>query len=38
MKITAKADGERFQTDANRYASYLESPEGRLRLDIWEKQ
>jgi len=34
MTITAKADGERFKTDANRYAAYLETPEGRLRLDL----
>ena len=27
-------DGERFRTDADRYAAYLETPEGRLRLDL----
>jgi S-adenosylmethionine-dependent methyltransferase len=34
MKIAAKADSERFQSDANKYASYLEGPEGRLRSDL----
>jgi S-adenosylmethionine-dependent methyltransferase len=34
MKITAKADSERFQSGANRYAAYLETPEGRLRADL----
>jgi S-adenosylmethionine-dependent methyltransferase len=34
MKMTAKADSERFQSDANRYAAYLETPEGRLRSDL----
>jgi SAM-dependent methyltransferase len=34
MKITAKTDTERFQTGANRYARYLETPEGRLRSDL----
>jgi S-adenosylmethionine-dependent methyltransferase len=33
-KITAKADSERFQTDADKYAAYLDTPEGRLRLDL----
>lgn len=33
-KMTAKADSERFQTDAGKYAAYLETPEGRLRLDL----
>jgi S-adenosylmethionine-dependent methyltransferase len=34
MKMTAKADRERFETDAGKYAAYLETPEGRLRLDL----
>jgi S-adenosylmethionine-dependent methyltransferase len=34
MKMTAKADSERFQSDVNRYAAYLETPEGRLRSDL----
>ncbi len=34
MTMTARTDGERFQTDAGKYASYLETPEGRLRLDL----
>ena len=28
------ADGERFQREADKYAAYLETPEGRLRLDL----
>jgi len=34
MKMTANADSERFQTGAAKYAAYLETPEGRLRLDL----
>src|ERR1700675_859690 len=34
MKMTAKADSERFQSGANQYAVYLETPEGRLRTDL----
>jgi S-adenosylmethionine-dependent methyltransferase len=34
MKMTAKADSERFQSGANQYALYLETPEGRLRSDL----
>jgi S-adenosylmethionine-dependent methyltransferase len=34
MKMTAKADSERFQNGANQYAAYLETPEGRLRSDL----
>jgi S-adenosylmethionine-dependent methyltransferase len=34
MKMTAKADSERFQSGADQYASYLETPEGRLRSDL----
>ncbi len=33
-EITANDGCERFQTDAAKYASYLETPEGRLRLDL----
>ena len=34
MKMTAKADSEQFQTGADKYAAYLETPEGRLRSDL----
>src|SRR5437879_6703704 len=34
MKMTAKAESERFQSGANKYAAYLETPEGRLRTDL----
>src|SRR5229473_2460190 len=34
MKMTAKADSERFRSGANQYAAYLETPEGRLRTDL----
>ena len=34
MTMTAKAESERFQTGANKYADYLETPEGRLRSDL----
>src|SRR5262245_18347641 len=33
MKASAQIDN-RFQSDAGKYAAYLESPEGRLRLDL----
>jgi|SRR5579863_2552138 len=33
-EMTANDDLERFQTGAAKYASYLETPEGRLRLDL----
>jgi S-adenosylmethionine-dependent methyltransferase len=33
-KITASADSGRFQSGADKYAAYLETPEGRLRLDL----
>src|SRR5246127_5473022 len=33
-ETTADADFERFQTGAAKYAAYLETPEGRLRLDL----
>jgi S-adenosylmethionine-dependent methyltransferase len=32
--MTANADSERFQSGANQYAAYLETPEGRLRSDL----
>ena len=31
---TTKPDAERFQSGAKKYAAYLETPEGRLRLDL----
>ena len=34
MKMTAEPDSERFQSGANQYAGYLETPEGRLRSDL----
>jgi len=33
-KMTANADSERFRTGAAKYAAYLATPEGRLRLDL----
>ena len=33
-KLTANADSEHFQSEAHKYATYLETPEGRLRLDL----
>jgi len=33
-QMTAKDDFERFRTGAAKYAAYLETPEGRLRLDL----
>jgi len=33
-KMTANPDAERFQNGAEKYAAYLETPEGRLRLDL----
>src|SRR5258707_14904272 len=32
--VTAKDDFERFQTGVAKYAAYLETPEGRLRIDL----
>jgi len=32
--MTSKADSERFQSGANEYERYLETPEGRLRSDL----
>jgi S-adenosylmethionine-dependent methyltransferase len=34
MRVTIQADGERFQSGANKYAAYLQTPEGRLRTDL----
>jgi S-adenosylmethionine-dependent methyltransferase len=34
MMMTAEADSERFHSGANKYADYLETPEGRLRSDL----
>lgn len=33
-KMTSNLDAERFQREADKYAAYLETPEGRLRLDL----
>src|SRR6266403_5839797 len=33
-EMTANDDLERFRTGAAKYAAYLETPEGRLRLDL----
>src|SRR6202140_2033321 len=33
-EITANHDLERFRTGAAKYAAYLETPEGRLRVDL----
>src|SRR5215471_8063001 len=33
MKTSTQTD-DRFQRDAGKYASYLDTPEGRLRLDL----
>jgi S-adenosylmethionine-dependent methyltransferase len=33
-KITASDDSGHFQSEADKYAAYLETPEGRLRLDL----
>ena len=34
MSVTSKADRDRFQSDAAKYAAYLDTPEGRLRIDL----
>jgi SAM-dependent methyltransferase len=34
MPEIAKAGSEHFQSDADKYAAYLETPEGRLRSDL----
>ncbi len=34
MKMTAKTESEGFQSGAEKYAGYLETPEGRLRTDL----
>src|SRR5207248_11113168 len=33
-EMTANDDFERFRTGAEEYAAYLDTPEGRLRLDL----
>ncbi len=33
-KIVAAADSERFRSGAEKYAAYLETPEGRLRFEL----
>ena len=33
-RLHAQTDDERFQSGADKYADYLKTPEGRLRLDI----
>jgi S-adenosylmethionine-dependent methyltransferase len=33
-KMTSNPDAERFQSGADKYAAYLKTPEGRLRLDL----
>jgi hypothetical protein len=32
--MTAKPDSDRFQSGADKYAAYLETPEGRLRCGL----
>jgi S-adenosylmethionine-dependent methyltransferase len=34
MKMASTADRERFESGAREYAAYLETPEGRLRIDL----
>ena len=34
MQMTAKPDSNRFQGGADKYAAYIETPEGRLRCDL----
>ncbi len=34
MQLTAKPDSDRFQGGADKYAAYLETPEGRLRCGL----
>src|SRR3954454_20444229 len=33
-KLLASIERERFESDAGKYAAYLQTPEGRLRLDL----
>ncbi len=33
-RVTANVEGERFEHGADKYAAYLATPEGRLRLDL----
>src|SRR5215831_18917093 len=32
--MTNNSDAQRFQREAEKYAAYLETPEGRLRVDL----
>jgi len=32
--MSNNTDGDRFESEADKYAAYLETPEGRLRLDL----
>jgi S-adenosylmethionine-dependent methyltransferase len=34
MQMTAKPDRDRFQSGADKYAAYIETPDGRLRCDL----
>ena len=34
MNTAEKLESERFQSEAYKYAAYLETPEGRLRSDL----
>jgi S-adenosylmethionine-dependent methyltransferase len=34
MKMTSNTESDRFQSGAEKYAAYLETPEGRLRSDV----
>ena len=34
MQMTTKPDSDRFQSGADKYAAYIETPEGRLRCDL----
>lgn len=34
MKMTGEPESQRFESGANRYAAYLETPEGRMRADL----
>src|SRR5271170_7593822 len=33
-EMVTNADSERFRSEADKYVTYLETPEGRLRLDL----
>ena len=34
LSVTTKTESNHFQSDAGKYAAYLETAEGRLRLDL----